>query len=609
MHAGLRGIIHQQQKGVGVKAESRTRNKSAVVFRALCLALAVAGLWIAAPLSAQAAELPRILSRTDAQTYRQIFTLLSQANIGGATRLSGELTDRRLLGHVLAQRYLHPTAYRSSYGELKQWLDQYADHPQAAQIYALALRKRAGGASAPRRPVVMRSRSEAVSEKIKEYRSPVPRSKAAIQQIAVMRLHLKGLLKKSDQGAALEYLQRNDVARRFDAVETDMVRQSVAAAYFYDGHDEAALQLASEVAHRSGKFVPMAHWIAGLSAWRLGRIAVAVQHFSAMADDNSPYAGQASLTAAAYWAARANLAAHQPQKVNRYLQVAARFPQTMYGILAYRQLGLELPFDWELPQLTQADLESLQRQPGMTRMLALSEAGQTVLADQEMQLLHNRLGSKGDARLLALAAALELPESQLRIASTARANGHNWMAGFYPVPGWRPKGGFTVEPALLFAIMRQESKFSTSAQGPGGAHGVMQLMPETASFIAHDKSLRGAGRSRLFDPEYSLMIGQRYIRHLQTSGESADMFSLIASYNAGPGAVNSWRRRATGSLKDPLLFAESLRSGPTRNYIQRIIADYWIYQHRMGSSGATLDAVAEGRWPQLAPPNAPGPSR
>lgn len=587
-----------------MKAENLIRDKTAAVFRALCFALVIVGSWGAAPVPVRAVEMPRILPESEAQTYREIFTLQSQANMEGSGRLIAGVSDERLIGHVQAQRYLHPTAYRASYKELKQWLDQYADHPQAAQIYELALRKRAGGAPAPRRPVAMRSRSGSAAEHIRDYRSPVPRSRAALQQIVVIQLHLKGLLRKDNPDAALAYLQRDDIGHRLDAAETDMARQSIAAAYFQDGRDRDALLLASGAAQRNGKIVPGAHWTAGLAAWRLGRIDLAAQHFSAMADANSPYASQALLTAAAYWAARANLAARQPQKVNRYLLAAARYPHTMYGMLAYRQLGKALAFDWTLPQLTQADITALQRQPGFARMLALHEAGQTALADKEMQQLHNRLGLENDGRLLAVAEALKLPRSQIRIAQTARANGRVWLAGLYPVPGWRPQGGFTMDPALLFAIARKESNFVASAEGGGGARGLMQLMPATARFISRDKTLHGAGRNRLFDPEYNLMLGQRYIRHLQATAGSADLFSLIASYNAGPGAVDSWRKQAR--TKDPLLFLESIPNSGTRNYVEHVLADYWIYQHRMGVPGSSLDAVAQGAWPQLAPPGATG---
>lgn len=419
-----------------------------------------------------------------------------------------------------------------------------------------------------------------------------------MQQVAIIQLHMKGLLRKSGPDAALDYLQREDVGRRLDAVETDIARQAIATAYFHDGRDQEALRLAAGVALRNGKIVPHAQWIAGLSAWRLGQIDNAVQHFSAMADAQSPYADQASLTAAAYWAARANLAARQPQKVNRYLQAAARHPQTMYGMLANRQLGQQLPFDWDLPQLAEADLVILQRQPALARILALHESGQTALADKELQLLHDRLGPDNDARLMALASILRLPSAQIRIAGAARAHGQVWLAGSYPVPGWRPDGGFTLDPALLFAITRQESNFAPGAEGRRGARGLMQIMPATASFISHDKALRGVGLNRLFDPEFNLSLGQRYIRHLQTVSGATDLFTVIASYNAGPGAVENWRKRS--KTEDPLLFLESLPSAKTRNYVTRVLADYWIYQNRMGLQGNALDAVAEGKWPHLS---------
>ncbi|MSP42425.1 MAG: lytic transglycosylase domain-containing protein [Alphaproteobacteria bacterium] len=545
----------------------------------------------------RASEMPRALPTADSDIYRHVFTLQAQGNMHGAAALMDKISDKRLLGHVLAQRYLHPAAYRSSYKELRQWLDQYADYPQAARIYALAMRKRAADAPPPRRPVFTAVRSGTAHEVIKEYRSPALRSKAAVQKRAVIHLRLKGLLKKSDPDAAYAYLQSGDAVSRLDAVEIDIERQAIAEAYFGEGRDEDALQLASEAAARNGRIVPEAHWTAGLAAWRLGRMDQSVTHFSAMADGQSPYADQASLTAAAYWAARANLAVRQPQRVNQHLQTAARYPHTLYGMLAYRQLGKALPFDWSLPPVTQMDIAALQRHPGFGRVLALREAGQTALADKEMQLLHNRLGPENDERLLAVAGSLKLPQSLIRIAETARANGNVWMAGLYPLPDWRPHGGFKVDAALLYAIARKESNFVATAEGKGGARGLMQLMPATARFVSRARGLPNASRDQLFDPEYNLTLGQYYLKYLVDKTGRSDLFSLIASYNAGPGVVENWQQRS--DKVDTLLFLESLPYANTRQYVAKVLADYWIYQHRMGVPGNSLDAVAEGSWPQL----------
>jgi soluble lytic murein transglycosylase len=86
------------------------------------------------------------LGARDIQRYRKIFALQDQAEWAGADQLIARLEDRVLLGHVLYQRYMHPTGYRSNFAELRAWLDAYADHPDAERVYRLASRRRPSGA-------------------------------------------------------------------------------------------------------------------------------------------------------------------------------------------------------------------------------------------------------------------------------------------------------------------------------------------------------------------------------------------------------------------------------------------------------------------------------
>ena len=95
--------------------------------------------------------IPQPLSVEDADRYRQIFELQSDGQFYEAETDVGWLTDHRLLGHVLAERYLSPS-YRTSYRELTLWLDQYADLPQAWTLYQMALKRRPAHASHPRKP-------------------------------------------------------------------------------------------------------------------------------------------------------------------------------------------------------------------------------------------------------------------------------------------------------------------------------------------------------------------------------------------------------------------------------------------------------------------------
>lgn len=96
---------------------------------------------------------PEPLDAADEGRYRLIFELQHQAKWQKADRLIARLDDPLLMGHVLAQRYLHPTGYRSSYHELASWLARFGDYPEAARIYSLALTRRPDDASSPPPPV------------------------------------------------------------------------------------------------------------------------------------------------------------------------------------------------------------------------------------------------------------------------------------------------------------------------------------------------------------------------------------------------------------------------------------------------------------------------
>ena len=93
------------------------------------------------------------LSDRDIDRYRRIFELQEHADWERADELIARLEDRVLLGHVLYQRYMHPTGYRSQFAELSAWLDEYADHPDADRVYRLALRRRPDGTHQPQNPV------------------------------------------------------------------------------------------------------------------------------------------------------------------------------------------------------------------------------------------------------------------------------------------------------------------------------------------------------------------------------------------------------------------------------------------------------------------------
>ena len=153
--------------------------------------------------------------------------------------------------------------------------------------------------------------------------------------------------------------------------------------------------------------------------------------------------------------------------------------------------------------------------------------------------------------------------------------------------------------SLVLALIRQESRFNPKAKSRRGARGLLQLMPRTASFVASDRKLRGSKENRdiLFDPKINLSLGQKYINILlKDKSVKGDLFKMLAAWNGGPGNLNKWIRNVKYG-DDPLLFIESIPSKETRIFIERVLANYWIYESRFGNDSSSLDFVARGKWP------------
>jgi len=551
------------------------------------------------------------LSDEDAERYRRIFVLQGDGEWDAADAEIAKLHDRRLIGQVERQRTLHPSSPRIAYDDLRLWLRRYGDQPGAARIYALAQARQPKGAPPPPEPADAERLGGALEEKATWGESGVaPRGRSAMGRSGdgPASDRIDGYLRAGKPAAALRVLGDDGLTRQLRSGEYDSLRARIAAALFYSGSARTALSLASASAERSGDEVPGAHWIAGLAAWRLGDVETAAAQFRAMASNVTLAPWDAS--AAAYWAARAEDRLGHAGQAERWLDRAARYDRTFYGLIARRTLGRTSVFQWQVPSLTARHLTAIADTKAGYRALALLQVGQDDLAEQELRRIHPRDNGFLAEALVALADDAGLPALALQVGNAvATPDGGTYDAALYPLPHWAPPDGFSVDRALLFAIMRQESRFEPRLISRAGATGVMQLMPETAHDV--DKEMSGAAtdyngpeRRRLFDPQVNLMLGQHYVASLLGSPPvGGNLFHLTAAYNAGPSNLVRWRRDME-DVSDPLLFIESIPMRETRDYVRKVLANYWIYQARLGQPAVTLDAIAAGSWPVYLP--APG---
>lgn len=537
---------------------------------------------------ARVAPLPRPLSASDVEVYSRVFKLQAEGQAAVADRELARVKDDLLKGHVLAARYLAPGA-KPKYQELRAWMAEYAELPQAEAIHKLATTKGIKGFGAIKAPVkgYLKGTGIDTSDDGANWEGDVYDTDHGSAKARALKGKFRSYLRKNDPAAALAAITGPD-AKVLEREDVDELKLALAADHFAGGRDAEAATWATQVAERSGAELPAAHWVAGLAQWRLGKPEEARRHFEEVAnsDDSSPW----MVSAAAFWAARANLVSRRPEVVNHWLEIAATYPRTFYGLLARQTLGYDTLFSWETPPFTDADAEVLVRVPGTKRALALLQLGDNQGAEEELRKIYPRATKTLRQSMLVLAQAGAMPALAVRLGGMAPGLVND--AAAFPVPDWTPRGGWQMDKALVFAFVRQESSFNPKARSGAGASGLMQLMPATAVSMAGHQV-----RDKLGDPEFNLGLGQKYLgKLLAEEPVNGNLLMLAAAYNAGPGKLGQWMAGMRHG-NDPLLFIESLPSRETRAFVERVMTNFWIYRSRLGQQSPSLEAIAAGAWP------------
>ena len=541
--------------------------------------------------------LPQPLAPSDAARLRRIFELQARGEMIQATREAERLDDRRLMGHVLADRW-RPGGVEPTVAELRAWLAEHADQPDAPRLHALLVARLPQGTAVPPLP------GEAVAEEVPapgqevppEERAPPAAAGAPLARNPALDRTVRDMAARGDVQDALRFIAntRGMTPAYAAALQTD-----VALALFTGGKDQDAFRVAS-LATRAPQAPAQASYLAGLSAWGLGQYETALPFFEKAARDEA--APAVLRAAAAFWTARAAVRSRRPQGYVPWMLQAAQEPRTFYGLVARRALGLPPGFAWESDVAGEAESAVLAETAGGWRALALIQVGQKARAEAELRRLWSvAKGNPALARgMLAAATGAGITELATMLASQAQAaDGRPRDYARFPVPRLEPQGGWRADPALIYGLARQESNFDPDAVSPAGARGLMQVMPATAAYVTGDAALRDGGNRRLHDPGYSLELGQRYL--LQLSGQEnvqGDLIRLLAAYNAGPGNLSRWMP-ANGHREDPFLFIESIPFNETRAYVQRVLAYSWIYASRLGLPSPSLDALAAGSAPRF----------
>jgi soluble lytic murein transglycosylase len=299
---------------------------------------------------------------------------------------------------------------------------------------------------------------------------------------------------------------------------------------------------------------------------------------------------------AAYWHGRAVRAGAEGD-ANAYFMEAARFPATYYGQLSAVELthaALVLP-----PEPVAEPVDS--RATALIRLLKAADAADLALplaidlarttgSDGEIEAAASLFEQTGDAGAV------------LAIGKAALERGRPFVHRAFPTFGVPPFALLpgSAEPAIVYAITRQESAFRIKAVSHAGAKGLMQMLPSTAARTAQRFGVAFDGGRLTHDGAYNARLGAAHVGELleETRGS---LVMAIASYNAGGHRAREWAS-AFGDPRDPATdivdWIERIPFYETRHYVQKVLENVQVYRARFGGPQTPLrlrEDLATGR--------------
>ena len=287
-----------------------------------------------------------------------------------------------------------------------------------------------------------------------------------------------------------------------------------------------------------------------------------------------------------YWRARAEL---QLAKTEAQRDEAKRLLEGIAGVrgfyeqLALADLGQSVSMPARPPALSTEEKAAARQNPGLQRALYAIQIGLRSDGVREWNYsvnLHQR-GGMSDRELLAAAdLACEREVWDRCINTSERTRGVFDFEQRYPMPHreavlTRAKQ-IGLDPAYVYGLIRQESRFIMDAQSSVGAAGLMQVMPPTARWTAKKIGLTDFKPNQITERDTNIAIGTGYLK-LVLDNFGGSMALAAAAYNAGPSRPRSWRGQTGAPTLEAAIWAENIPFAETRDYVKKVLANTTNY--------------------------------
>lgn len=276
-----------------------------------------------------------------------------------------------------------------------------------------------------------------------------------------------------------------------------------------------------------------------------------------------------------YWRARALVALGQPEEGEAIFRALAG-DFGFYGQLATEELGQKIASPAAF-KAGPADIRTTSEHSGIRRALELYRLGLRVEATREWLWSIRKFD---DRQLLAAAEVARRHELYDRAINTADRTetlhdfALRYLAPYREVLSARASE-LGLEEAWVYGLIRQESRFVNTARSSAGAGGLMQLMPNTARWVAKKLGLKDWRWTQVTEVDTNVSLGTYYLRHVYDVLDGSPVLAS-AAYNAGPGRARAWRPDVA---IEGAVYAETIPFSETRDYVKRVMANTSYYAH------------------------------
>ncbi len=287
-----------------------------------------------------------------------------------------------------------------------------------------------------------------------------------------------------------------------------------------------------------------------------------------------------------YWHARAVLAQRGSEAVRNQaladLQSIAGV-RGFYEQLAADELGQRSTVPPHPPAPTVEEKETARQNPGLQRALYAIRIGLRAEGVREWNYsvnLHVKGGLDDRALLAAADLACRAEVWDRCINTSERTKGVMDMEQRFPMPFKAAvvarAQSIGLDPAYVYGLIRQESRFIMDAKSGVGASGLMQVMPATAKWTAKKIGLSDFTPAKLSDRDTNIAIGTGYLK-LVLDSFNGSMPLAAAAYNAGPSRPRAWRGASGGPTMEGAAWAESIPFHETRDYVKKVLSNTTMY--------------------------------